>query len=61
MLSLGGSGLMISNWRELPASEGSRYELSPSSKRPIERDNENSTSQRQLADEIKRRKNEDII
>lgn len=58
MLSFGGGGLMISNWMELPASETSRYELSPSSMRPIERNSGNGTSQKKRVDESETREEE---
>lgn len=57
MLSFGGSRLMMSNWRELSPSEGSRYELSPNGMLPVERDKRNSTTQTKLVDESKRREN----
>lgn len=60
MLSFGGSGLMISNWRELPANEASSYELSPSSVLPIERDSGNSIPQNERVDESGRKEKEDI-
>lgn len=61
MLSFDGSGLMISNWRELPTNEASSYELSPSSSMfPIERDSRNSSSQKERIDESKRKEKEEI-
>lgn len=36
MLSFGGGALMMSNWRELPASQASHHDLSTSSVLPIE-------------------------
>ncbi|KAI3392170.1 hypothetical protein diail_6118, partial [Diaporthe ilicicola] len=45
MLSGGGGGLMMSIWRELPESEASRDDLSPSSMLPIERNSVNSTGE----------------
>ncbi|KAI7782216.1 hypothetical protein LA080_013761 [Diaporthe eres] len=51
MLSFGGGGLMNSNWRELPASETSRYDPSPGSMPPIELNSGNNISQNKRVNE----------
>lgn len=61
MLFFGGGGLMMSVWRELPASEATHYDLSPRNMIPIEQNSGNSGSQKKRITADKTRKKEIIM